>query len=218
MPQIFRARSNTTFRVLLVLLLALLAGAGWLAYAIVWSPYVTRVGVPMPQPVAFSHEHHAGVLGIDCRYCHESVERAAFAGMPSTHTCMTCHSQLFIDQEMLQPIRSSLAENRPVRWTRVHDLPDFTYFHHGIHVQKGIGCSTCHGRVDKMPLTFQTETLYMKWCLDCHRDPARFIRPANEIFNMAWTPDEKWIKSLREKVESNPVGPAPLTECQVCHR
>jgi hypothetical protein len=133
------------------------------------------VEVPREQPVPFSHKHHVSGLGIDCRYRHTSVEKSAFAGIPPTDTCMTCHSQLWTDAPLLAPVRESLARHQPMQWNRVHDLPDFVFFNHSIHVRQGIGCATCHGPVDRMPLTWQQNTLFMKWCLDCHKDPAQFI-------------------------------------------
>ena len=144
--------------------------------------------IPFQQPVPFSHKHHVSDDGIDCRYCHTSVEKSSFAGLPPTETCMTCHSQIWTDSPMLAPVRASFATNTPLKWNRVHDLPGYVYFNHSIHVAKGIGCSTCHGRVDQMPLTRKTETLYMKWCLDCHRNPQKYIRPRDKIYDMAWQP------------------------------
>src|SRR4029077_19142589 len=136
----------------------------------------------------FSHEHHVAQLGIDCRYCHTSVETSAFAGMPPTATCMNCHKQIWTNTALLEPVRTSFSTNQPLRWSRVHDLPDFVYFNHSIHVAKGVGCATCHGRVDGMPLLFQNASLQMEWCLDCHRNPAKYIRPKDQVFNLAWQP------------------------------
>src|SRR3954453_3495060 len=186
MPQLFHRRSNTIARVSILGVVLLITAGGWLLHAIFWSPYMTKVNVPIEQPVQFSHEHHNGGLGIDCRYCHTSVEKSSFAGIPPTETCMTCHSQLYTDQPILAPVRESLATDTPMRWNRVNDVPDFVFFNHSIHVNKGIGCSTCHGAVQKMPLMWKANTLYMKWCLDCHRDPAKYIRPREEVFNMNW--------------------------------
>src|ERR1041385_1089392 len=183
MAQIFGKGSNSIAR---FTLLAVFFGffAFWgVVYAVYRSPYTTRVQVPLEQPVPFSHQHHVSGLGIDCRYCHQSVETSAFANVPATETCMSCHSQLWTDAPLLAPVRESLAQNRRLRWNRVHDLPDFVFFNHSIHVNKGIGCATCHGPVDQMPLMWQQNTLYMKWCLECHRDPAKFIRPKSEVFN-----------------------------------
>jgi hypothetical protein len=217
MAQIFRPRSNSIARFIILFLFLLVAGLAWGLHAVYWSPLTTRVNVPMEQPVPFSHEHHVGGLGIDCRYCHTSVEKAAFAGIPATEICMTCHSQLWTDAPMLGPVRESFVSGKPIPWRRVHDLPDFVYFNHSIHVNKGIGCSTCHGPVDRMPLTWQANTLYMKWCLDCHKAPQKFIRPREEIFNMAWTATPDFVEQQRW-TETNHVRLAGLTDCSVCHR
>jgi hypothetical protein len=136
--------------------------------------------------VQFSHEHHVAGLGIDCRYCHTSVEHTNYAGMPSTKTCMTCHSQIWTNAELLKPVRDSFREDKPIRWTRVHDLPDYVQFNHSIHVQKGIGCVSCHGRVDQMPLMWKTQSLYMEWCLSCHREPEKHVRPRDKVFDLNW--------------------------------
>src|SRR5436190_18405299 len=197
MPQIFKPRSNTLVRAGICGVLLLAGGLAWGWHAVYWSPYTTRVRVPVEQPVPFSHKHHAGGIGIDCRYCHSSVEKSASAGMPSSETCMTCHSQLWTDAPMLAPVRESLVSGKPLQWRRVNDLPDFVYFNHSIHVQKGIGCSSCHGPVDQMPTVWQANTFYMKWCLDCHRQPEKFIRERNEDFNMAWQPPADQAKRGR---------------------
>lgn len=191
---------------------------GWAWNAVYWSPYTTRVRIPRDQPVPFSHAHHVGGLGIDCRYCHDSVEDSSFAGIPSTETCMTCHSQLWTDAPLLSPVRKSLATNRRLRWHRVHDLPDFVFFDHGIHVSQGIGCVTCHGQVDRMPLVWQEHTLYMKWCLDCHRRPEEFVRPREEVFNLNWRPPtNRWAQG-RDLVERYGINTEQLTDCSMCHR
>jgi Cytochrome c7 and related cytochrome c len=220
MAQLFSPRANVHSRVAIFGVVALICGAGWATSEIYWSPYTTDVDVPFNQPVPFSHKHHVGDDGIDCRYCHTSVEKSAFAGLPSTDTCMTCHSQLWTDAAMLAPIRTSLATNTPLKWNRVHDLPDYVYFNHSIHVAKGIGCSTCHGRVDQMPLTRKTETLYMRWCLDCHRDPQKYIRPHDKIYDMTWRPsqdrlhDEETKRVAQYHVDTS----GRLTNCSTCHR
>ena len=218
MPQIFQPRSNSLARLILITVALVVIGFGWGLHAVYWSPYSTRVNVPVEQPVPFSHEHHAGGLGIDCRYCHTSVETSAFAGMPATETCMTCHSQLWTDAPMLAPVRQSLASGKPIQWRRVHDLPGFVYFNHSIHVNKGIGCSSCHGRVDKMPLTWQANTLYMKWCLDCHKEPEKFIRPRSEVFDMAWAAPPEQKKQGSKLVANYHVRSAQLRDCSMCHR
>src|SRR5438046_8162283 len=161
-------------------------GSRSLSVVICCARYTTNVDVPLEQPVPFGHQHLVGDDGIDCRYCHNSVEKSRFAGMPTTETCMTCHSQIFTDAPLLAPVRQSLATNTPLKWTRVHDLPDYVYFDHSIHVAKGLGCSNCHGRVDQMPITWRVNTLYMKWCLECHSDPQKFVRPQEKIYDMDW--------------------------------
>ena len=218
MAQIFRLRSNSIARASLIAVILLIAAAATAVYAVFRSPYMTRQETPRPQVVPFSHEHHTGGLGIDCRYCHTSVEESAFAGIPSTDICMTCHSQLFTDEPMLAPVRQSLSDNRPLVWTRVNDLPEFVFFNHEIHVAKGIGCSTCHGPVDTMPLTWQAHSLYMKWCLECHREPARFVRPQEEIFNMNWQPPPDQLVIGRQLVEAYDIHTGHLTDCSICHR
>src|SRR3982750_2595804 len=186
MAQLFSPRANVHSRVIIVGVVVLVCGAGWAASTIYWSPYTTYVAVLFDQPVPFSHKHHVGDDGIDCRYCHTSVETSAVAGVPPTETCMTCHSQIWTTAELLEPVRESYRTGKSLEWTRVHDLPDFVFFNHSIHVSKGIGCSTCHGRVDQMPLMYKVNTLYMQWCLECHRNPAQFVRPRDEVFNMAY--------------------------------
>jgi hypothetical protein len=218
MPQIFRRRSNSVARASILAVVLLLSVGGWALYAVWWSPYMTRVKVPIEQPVPFSHEHHYSGLGIDCRYCHTSVEKSSVAGVPPTYTCMTCHSQLYTDAPLLAPVRQSLITDTPLRWNQVHYLPDFVYFNHSIHVNQGIGCSTCHGPVNKMPLTWKANTLYMKWCLECHRNPARFIRPREEVFNMEWSPPADQLAKGGKLVEQYHVNTRQLTDCSLCHR
>lgn len=208
----------------LVAKLVLIAAGGCLVvvFFIGWvgpsTPWATRVGYPVAQPVPFSHQHHVAGLGLDCRFCHTTVETSATAGMPPTYTCMTCHSQLWTQAALLEPVRRSLATRTPIQWNRVNDLPDFVYFDHSIHVHKGIGCATCHGQVDQMPLTWKQNTLYMKWCLECHRAPENEIRPRDEVFNMKWQkpPDQK--KAGLELVAKYHVDTTRITNCSVCHR
>jgi hypothetical protein len=219
MAQLFSRRANVYSRVILAAAVVLVCGAGWATSEIFWSPYTTYVGIPFHQPVPFSHKHHVAGLGIDCRYCHTSVETSAFAGMPSTDTCMTCHSQLWTEAPLLAPVRASLANNMPLRWNRVHDLPDFAYFNHSIHVAKGVGCSTCHGQVDQMPLTWKTQTLYMKWCIDCHRAPQNYMRQREEVYNMSWRAGSDQKKLGAQLATQNHVDlSGRLTNCSVCHR
>jgi hypothetical protein len=219
MAQIFSRSANVLSRVILFGVVLFLCGAGWAASMIFWSPYTTYVDVPLPQPVPFSHKHHVGDDGIDCRYCHTSVETSSFAGIPSTQICMTCHSQLWSDAPILAPVRASLTNNQPLRWNRVNDLPDFAYFNHSIHVAKGVGCSTCHGQLDEMPLTWRTQTLYMKWCLECHRAPENFVRPGTEIYNLHWRPPpDQRAQGLRLVRQNRIDTSGRLTNCSTCHR
>lgn len=183
------------------------------------SAYVTAVEVPIPQPVEFSHAHHVSQLGIDCRYCHTSVEESSFAGIPPTHTCMSCHSQIWTDSPLLSPVRQSYIDNQAILWNRVYDLPGFVYFNHSIHVDKGVGCATCHGRVDEMVQVYEAQELTMGWCLNCHRDPVPYLRPRNEVFNMTWSlPEEQQLQLGRELIDTYNIRVGYLTECYVCHR
>ncbi len=218
MPQIFSRRANVLARVSIAAVLLLLLAAGWAVNATFRSPYLTRVGVPLEQPVPFSHQHHVGDAGIDCRYCHTSVETSAFAGLPSVETCLSCHSKIFSDAPMLAPVRESFRTGVPLRWTRVHDLPDFVYFDHSIHVQKGVGCSTCHGRVDRMPITWKAQALEMRWCLECHEQPEKFLRPQAEIFNLAWQPPANQAERGAQLVHDFRVNKVQLMDCSICHR
>ena len=180
------------------------------------SGYVTQAGAPREQPVPFSHQHHVGGVGIDCRYCHTTVETAAFANIPPTKTCMNCHSQIWSTSPTLEPVRDSFRTDKSIRWTRVHDLPDFAYFNHSIHVNKGVGCSTCHGQVDRMPLVWQHASLQMEWCLDCHRHPEKYVRPRDQVFNMAYEPPADQIALGRALVKEYKIH--SLTHCSTCHR
>ena len=179
------------------------------------SPRTTDVGYSPEQPVPYSHALHVGELGLDCRYCHVSVERAASAGMPPTATCMNCHKLIWNDSPMLEPVRRSWATGEPLRWNRVHDLPDYVYFDHSIHIAKGVGCVSCHGRVDEMPLLRQASSLQMGWCLECHREPQRFVRPREEIFNLAWEAEDQATEGAELVLEYNI---EPSTSCSRCHR
>jgi hypothetical protein len=218
MPQIFHRRSNTIARTSILAFVILLCFLGWMLYAVYWSPYTTLVHVPLDQPVPFSHKHHYAGLGIDCRYCHTSVEKSSFAGVPPTETCMTCHSQLYTDAPILAPVRQSLATDTPLRWNRVNFVPDFVFFNHGIHVNRGIGCAECHGHLDRMPLTWKSKTLYMKFCLDCHNDPAKFIRPRNEVFNLEWRRPPDQYAQGQKLIKEYHVNTIQLTDCSMCHR
>ncbi|HEY8162177.1 MAG TPA: cytochrome c3 family protein [Methylocystis sp.] len=218
MAQIFRPYADSVARVVMIAILVLPFAIVGIAYGVMWSPYITGQHLTLEQPVPFSHEHHAGQLGLDCRYCHTSVEKAAFASVPPTHTCMTCHSQLFTNAELLAPVRKSFAEHMPIKWTRVNRLPAYVYFDHSIHIAKGVGCSTCHGRVDRMPLVQQASPLTMAWCLACHRDPAPHLRPREEIFNMSWSPPGDQEQKGSDLVERYHIRIDHLSDCSVCHR
>jgi hypothetical protein len=218
MPQLFPPVADTIARAVLIALLSMPFVAAAAGYALMRSEYVTGQSITLQQPVPFSHAHHAGQLGIDCRYCHASVETSAFAGLPPTTTCMTCHSQLFTNAEMLAPVRQSLAEHKPIHWNRVHRLPDYVYFDHSIHVTKGIGCATCHGAVETMPLMRQVAPLTMSWCLDCHRDPTPHLRPREQVFNMTWTPPKDQQAQARKLLAAYHIQTEHLTDCSRCHR
>jgi hypothetical protein len=199
-----------------------LLGAGSLlaiGYVMDRGPWMTTQLMAPEQPVPFSHKHHVKDDGIDCRYCHTSVETSAFAGLPPTETCMTCHSQIWTNASVLEPVRESWANGTSIRWVRVHALPDFVYFNHSIHINKGIGCSTCHGRVDEMPLTYRVHNLYMDWCIDCHRNPARYIRPRSEVFNIAYQYPPNQAELGAKLVKEYHVKSArEITDCFTCHR
>ncbi len=221
MAQIFPRSTNAISRVSIFGAAFFALGLLMVVYAIMRSPYVTQVNVVRDQPVPFSHEHHVEGLGIDCRYCHTSVETSSFAGIPPTETCMSCHSQIWVNSPMLEPVRESLRTDEPIRWNRVHDLPDYAYFNHQIHVSKGVGCASCHGRVDQMPLTWKDQPLTMEWCLECHRHPERHLRPKEEVFNMAWAAPaggEGQLALGRELIKKNHIPVDRLTNCSTCHR
>ncbi len=221
MTPLFSKRSNLYFRGVLILGPLLLIGGGGLVYAIWWSPYLTRQEQVIEQPVPFSHQHHVTVLGIDCRYCHQSVEVSSSAGIPATETCMTCHSQVWTEAPVLEPVRKSLRTGEPIRWKRVHDLPEFTYFNHSIHVAKGVRCVQCHGPVGEMPMTWQSEPLYMKWCLECHRHPEGFTGPTDEVFSLEPKTGSVFAESTGERSGDVPDDypfNLPLTDCSKCHR
>ena len=216
MPQIFHRSANTLSKVSLAGIVLLLGGLIGLAMLIGRSSYVTRAQEYVEQPVQFSHLHHVLDDGIDCRYCHTSVETSSFAGIPPTKTCMNCHSQIWQSAPILEPVRASFREDRPMQWIRVHDLPDFVYFNHSIHVKKGMGCETCHGRIDQMPLTRQQNSLQMEWCLNCHRNPQEFVRPREEVFTMGYRPSEAQATLGPKLVAEYNIKPS--TDCSTCHR
>jgi hypothetical protein len=218
MAQIFHPSMNTVARASIFGAIFFIAAVTWVAAQIYTSPYFTDVNVARDQPVPFSHEHHVNGLGIDCRYCHTSVEESKFAGIPPTHTCMSCHSQIWTNSDLLEPVRASFREGKPLKWTRVHDLPDYVYFNHAIHVAKGIGCASCHGAVNHMPLMWKNATLHMQWCLECHREPERFIRPRDQVFNMEYQPPANQSELGQKLVDQYNVNKGQLDNCAVCHR
>ncbi len=243
MSQIFHRSTNTLSRATIFGAVFIIAALGGVVYLIQGSPFVTYAGVRKPQPVPFSHQHHVTGLGIDCRYCHTSVETSSFAGIPPTKTCMNCHSQIWTNAQLLEPVRASYRSGESLQWTRVNQLPDFVYFNHSIHVTKGVGCNTCHGPVDQMPLMYQQESLQMEWCLGCHRDPGKNLRPRDQVFNMRYQPPRgdnpvtvdgqsftdqdalgaylitKYkVRVGKMKTEDGQASVSDITSCSTCHR
>ena len=214
--QIFHHSTNTLAKVSIFGALFAAAGGLWLVLEVNRSSYVTQAGVARTQPVQFSHQHHVGGMGLDCRYCHTSVEKSAAAGIPPTQTCMNCHSQIWNTSPELEPVRESFRSGKSLEWVRVHDLPEFAYFNHSAHVNKGMGCTTCHGRIDRMPLVWQEASLQMEWCLECHRAPEKFVRPQHEVFNAAYEPPPDQLELGRKLVRE--YGLKPRTSCSTCHR
>ena len=182
-----------------------------------WSPTTLSIGYQPEQPVPYSHAVHAGKLGIDCRYCHTSVETSAAANIPPTQTCMNCHSAIYPDSPKLLPVRESYSTGMPVKWVRVHDLPDYVFFNHSAHVRRGVGCVECHGRVDKMEVVHQVEQLSMGWCLDCHRNPEPRLRPVDKITDMAWQPHPDEAATLGSRLRED-YNINPSEDCSICHR
>ena len=218
MPQTFHRSTNTLSRLSIFGALFVIAALAWGLALINRSAYVTQAGVARQQPVPFSHRHHAGELGIDCRYCHTTVETSAYAGVPPTKTCVNCHSQIWVDSPILEPVRASFRTDPSIQWVKVHDLPDFVYFNHSIHVNKGIGCASCHGRIDRMNLTWQENSLQMEWCLNCHRHPEQYIRPREQVFNMEWQPPVDQATQGARLVHAYGIQQQQLTDCSICHR
>ena len=233
MAQIFHRSANSFSRLSILgvlIIVTVLLGAAWEMQR---APYVTHQGVRQAQPVPFSHQHHNAGLGIDCRYCHTSVEESSFAGIPPTKTCMNCHSQIWTNAAMLEPVRESYRTGESLRWTRVNYLPDYVYFNHSIHLNRGVGCATCHGAVNRMPLMYQDSSMRMEWCLECHRAPERFLRPRDQVFNMNYEqPTSQHPVALADgtkytdqielgtalKTQYNVRTVADITSCNTCHR
>jgi hypothetical protein len=219
MAQLFSPAADTWLRLSMLALLALMSGALVGSIGIAHSAYVTSIDRAPHQPVPFSHRHHVGELGIDCRYCHADVEKGPKAGLPPTATCMTCHSQIWTNAAMLAPVRESLANHKPIPWTRVAKLPDYVFFRHDVHIAKGVGCVSCHGRIDTMPLTYRAKAFTMEFCLDCHRDPIPHLRPQDHITDMTWTPKNKDTPTRVSQFAAHAgIRVGELTHCYVCHR
>jgi hypothetical protein len=216
MSQIFHRSANTISRVSIFGAVFLVAGLLALAAQVNRSPWVTDARVARQQPIQFSHERHVAGNGIDCRYCHTSVEDSRFAGIPPTKTCMNCHAEIFANSPFLEPVRASFTTGRPLQWTRVHDLPDFVYFDHSIHVSKGVGCTTCHGQVDRMPLMWQEQSLQMEWCVNCHRNPEQYVRPRDAVFRVDYQPPANQTELGARLVAEYAIQ--KLTSCSTCHR
>jgi Cytochrome c7 and related cytochrome c len=230
--QIFHRSTNALARGTIFGAVFIVAGLGWVLMELQRSPYITNAGVHKSQPVPFSHQHHVTGLGIDCRYCHTSVERSSFAGIPPTKTCMNCHSQIWTNAQLLEPVRASYRSGESLQWSRVNQIPDFVYFNHSIHVTKGIGCDSCHGPVGQMPLMYQQNSLQMEWCLNCHRAPEKFLRPRDQVYNMAYQQPTSALpvafegtnygdqaslgQALAKKYQLRTVQ--EITSCNTCHR
>lgn len=221
MAQIFRPSADTWLRATALIVFLAVLGGGLFATGLARSSYSTRQGWPIDQTVPFSHKHHAGDLGIDCRYCHVDAERGPRAGIPATYTCMTCHSQVWTGAPMLAPVRDSLASGKPLAWTRVARLPGYVYFDHQIHVERGVPCVECHGRMDQMPLAYRAHALEMRFCLGCHRDPAPRLKPPDQVTRMDWS-DWNAVPAHRtygaQALRRYRIDPKQLTDCGICHR
>jgi hypothetical protein len=232
MGQIFHRSTNSLARLSIIGTVVVVGGLLWFFAEMQRSPYYMGQGVAPAQPVPFSHQHHVGGLGIDCRYCHTSVEVSGFAGIPPTKTCMNCHAQIWTNAALLEPVRESFRSGRSLEWTRVYDLPDYVYFDHSIHINKGVGCASCHGRMDTMPLTWPNQALTMEWCLSCHREPEKNLRPREQVFNMRYeqpssrNPVEFDGKTYTDQIALGNVikdkyhlrSVHDLTSCSTCHR
>ena len=217
MAQIFRSTANSYARVSIILALVTVAAVGGALFELIAdSNYATRQGDAREQPIPFSHAHHVGSMGIDCRYCHTSVENTDWSPIPATKICMNCHSQIWINSPTLEPVRESFRTNQSIKWTKVYDLPDYVYFNHSIHIKKGVGCETCHGRIDEQGLTWQEPSLQMRWCLDCHRNPEKNLRPRDQITTMGYVPKEPQEQLGARLVKEYHVQ--KLDTCWTCHR
>lgn len=218
MAQVFSRSANTVARASLIFGPAGLLLLGTILWFLYYSPAVTMVGIRRDQPIPFSHARHVGHNGIDCRYCHTTVEKSNFAGIPPTETCMTCHSQILSNAAMFKPLQDSWKTGKPLEWARIYDLPDFVYFDHSIHIAKGVGCTTCHGAIDKMTLTSKATTLHMQWCLECHKAPEKYLRNPEDVFSVTWEAPKDQLEIGKALVEKNNVHKDQLTNCSICHR
>ncbi|HET7371293.1 MAG TPA: cytochrome c3 family protein [Gammaproteobacteria bacterium] len=218
MPQVFKRRANALARNVIIAMVLFVAVFGAVVWGYFQTPYNGFTAKAPYQPVPFSHKHHVGALGIDCRYCHNGVTKSGFAGIPPTHTCMTCHSQLWTNAAMLEPVRRSLETDTPIRWKRVTKLPDYVYFNHSVHVNHGVPCEACHGRVDKMPLIYKVHGFRMRFCVGCHLNPAPHLRPEDHVFDMGWQPDVPQSVLGPRLMKKYDINTAHLTDCYVCHR
>ena len=230
MAQLFPKAFNVLARVSLLGAPLLFAGTGVGLAAFYRSDYTTGAREVVEQPVPFSHKHHVSQLGIGCQYCHTSVEKSQHPGYPPSKTCMNCHQQMWTSADLLEPIRASYKNDKPVAWTKVHNVPDYVYFNHSIHLGKGIGCYSCHGQIDQMNLVFQSKTLLMEWCLACHRQPELHLRPKDEVYNIAWKPEDSgtnpdtgkpWTQlelGTKLKREHQVRDVTIITNCSMCHR
>ncbi|HSM51351.1 MAG TPA: cytochrome c3 family protein [Thermoanaerobaculia bacterium] len=216
MSQLFDRSSNALARTMMALAVVLAAGGLGLVLSLGHTSWVTRQNLLIKQPIQFSHDHHVGQIGISCGYCHTAYEQSSSAGIPPTATCMNCHSQIWAQAPILEPVRASWRDGKPLEWVRVHDLPEFVYFDHSIHVAKGVGCETCHGRIDEMAGVTQAAPLTMSWCLDCHRDPVQNLRPRAEVTTMGWKPPENLAELQRELAREYDVQ--SKMSCSTCHR
>lgn len=216
MPQVFHRSTNTFSRATIFGSVFIVGALFAAALAFVRSPFANGVGTVVEQPIPFSHKHHVTDDGIDCRYCHTTVETSPFAGMPATSICMNCHTQIWSQSDVLKPVRDSFQNGTPIVWNLVYALPDFVYFDHSIHVNKGIGCETCHGRVDQMALTFKATSLQMTWCIDCHRDPTPYLRPVDQVFKMGYQPPPNQQQLAQQLIQAYNIK--TYQDCTACHR
>jgi len=218
MSQLFGPAANTFAR--LSLLASIMVGVIILTVLYVQdrSPYTRApVGIAIEQPVRFSHELHSDIVNVECIYCHQTAEVSSYGGIPDTHTCMSCHSQIATYSELLEPVRTSYATGERLEWERVHDLAQHVYFNHSAHIQAGFGCESCHGRVDQMPVVWQAENMTMGWCLECHREPERFIRPTSEVYTFGYEAENQ-IELGLELVQAQNIDTSRLDACWICHR